>query len=253
MQTKDKWDIVHSTAEESQEGFEKIVFPRLYKQIVEYYHEKHRMFVEIGCGSAFLGEAMINKGWNLIGIDFSNVALTKVYDRISQTHYGKFTLVNGDLDSMHLPKDSSSIIYGGGVLEHLKNPQHIINESYKALVPGGILFNAVPFFNIGNALYRMQWGGIPNIPILKQLSEFIHLKLLKGKHMTFGYELQFTRKQLIKMYQKAGFKTIIVGRFDVYVQMNSIKNKWLKEKLIWLSENNPQFWAMIKVIGIKSY
>lgn len=251
MNTKEKWDIVHETAIESQEDFDDLLFPGLYRQLVEYYHKQEMLFVEIGCGSAFLGESMIRKGWGFIGIDFSTVALDKVKKRLTERKLDHFALLHGDLETVKLPPTSSSIIYGGGVLEHLKNPQHIINESYKALIPGGVLFNAVPFFNFGNAIYRMQWGGIPNIPILKQISEFIHIKLLGGKHMTFGYELQFTRKQLINMYRKAGFKKIIVGRFDVPVQMNAVKNKWLKEKLIWLSENNPQFWAMVKVIGIK--
>ena len=251
MNTKEKWDTVHATAVESQTDFDKLVFPGLYKQLVEYYHREPRLFVEIGCGSAFLGEAMMRTGWSFVGIDFSKIATDKVNKRLLDRYFARFGLINSDLETIRLPENASSIIFGGGVLEHLKNPQHIINESYKSLIDGGVLFNAVPFFNIGNALYRMQWGSIPNIPILKQLSEFIHIKLLKGKHMTFGYELQFTRRQLIKMYKKAGFKKIIVGRFDIPVQMNLIKNKWLKEKLIWLSENNPQFWAMIKVIGIK--
>lgn len=251
MQTKEKWDHIHETAEENQEDFNKLVFPDLYRQLMEYSPINKGNFLEIGCGSAFLGEEFMNKGWNFCGIDFSNTALMKTRQRFIDKKLFDSLILHGDLNTLIVYPSNAHIIYGGGVLEHLDNPQHCINICYKSLAQGGVLFNAVPFFNIGNALYRMQWGGIPNIPILKQISEFIHIKLLKGKHMIFGYELQFTRRQLIKMYKKAGFKTIITGRFDCYVQMNSIKNPWLKAKLIKLSETNPQFWAMIKVIGIK--
>ena len=85
----------------------------------------------------------------------------------------------------------------------------------RVLKKEGVSFNTAPYLNIGSLTYRQIWGNIPNFPILKQLAEFIHIKLLKGQHMIFGYEFSFLGSTLKKFHKKAGFEKIYVDKFKV--------------------------------------
>jgi len=233
-----------------------LVSDDILRQVLEYAKNTEtntKTYLEIGCGSGFLGQELARNGWLFIGIDFSLQALLSLKKRLDNHKIKNYLLIHGDIQSLPLRNDSVDLIYGGGVIEHFKNPQAVINHIFNSLTKDGVSFNAVPFLNIGNMAYRSFWGGIPNVPVLKQLAELVHLKILKGRHMVFGYELQFTATQLKRLHINAGFKpkNIILGRFDCYVQLNMVHNPYLKEFFRNLCKNNRQFWPMIKVIGIK--
>ena len=105
--------------------------------------------------------------------------------------------------------------------------------------------------NIGSLTYRQLWGNIPNFPIIKQLAEFIHIKLLGGKHMRFGYELSFLPITLVNIHKKAGFKKIEVKYFDTKLLFELIPFTAVRNLLIKLAQNSPLFWPMIKVVATK--
>lgn len=212
-----------------------------------------KVFVEIGCGLSPLGEGFINKGWFYIGVDFSKQALTILKRKLAKSK-GKFLLIHADVRSLPIRKKTVGMIVGLGVIEHFKNTQPIINLFYDCLSSGGLVFNCIPSLNIGNLFYRQIWGGIPNVFLLRNVFEFLHIKLLGGKHMIFGYELQFTRPQLIVMHLKAGFsqKNISIGRFDCgEAQLYFLKIEKLRRILRRLCIDCYQFWPMVEVIAKK--
>jgi predicted SAM-dependent methyltransferase len=155
---------------------------------------------------------------------------------------------------MPIMPDSVTLVGGFGVIEHLKDARPALRNIFRSLRKGGVSFNTVPYLNIGNVLYRsVLWGSIPNMPVLKQIVEFINIKLLKGKRMAFGYELQLSAGQLRAMHLASGFRkeNVSVKQFEVNVKMEFIKTKWLKSFCRYLSENCRQFWPMVKVVAVK--
>ena len=185
----------------------------------------------------------------IIGIDFCLSALKiakKLLDKKGITNY---LLIQGDILKMPLKNSSIDFIYGGGVIEHFKNTQSCINELFRVLKVNGVVMNSVPYLNIGS-IYRQIFGNIPNIIILKQIAEFIHIKLLNGKHMIFGYEMSFLATTLKKIYKKAGFNKISVNKFEFELAFDFVPNS-LKKPFVWLANNSRFFWPMIKVVSKK--
>jgi len=257
--SKQKWDQYYSD-EGLQDTYDTLyresILPLVLKQLHEYVPEHadtRRTFLEIGCGRATLGEEMVKRGWFFIGIDYSLNVLEAVRRRFEKEGIGDYLLIHGDITVLPVKTGTVDLIYGGGVIEHFKDTQTVVNHLFRILRPQGVSFNSVPFVNIGNILYRSRWGSIPNVPVLRQIAEFIHIRLLKGKHMRFGFELQFTAEQLKKIHREAGFipENIIVDRFDYYVALEYVKNKYLRAFFTRLIKTNRQFWQMVKVIGIK--
>lgn len=110
--------------------------------------------------------------------------------------------------------------------------------------------NAVPYLNIGSLTYRQFWGNIPDFPILKELAEFIHIKLLKGKHMLFGYEMSFLQSKIYRLHKKHGFNEVKFFRFETDVMLDFLP-KFLKPPLVWLAENCSWFWPMMMIVAKK--
>jgi len=255
----EKWESIYSQNDTdlmgTEEEYKNLFMKPILKQIWKCHPSlsKRKIFLEVGCGQGFLGEEMDKNGWFLIGIDFSLTGLKKLKSRLDQRKIKNYLLIRGNVENLPLKDNSIDFAYGAGVIGHLKNTQGTITEIYRVLKKKGISFNAVPYFNLGNLFYRSAWGSIPNFPVLKPLMEFIHLRLLRGRHLVFGYELQFTKSQLIKYHQNAGFsrKNISVGRFDCYIQLYQVKNEILKKWIRKLCQTSSWFWPMAKVIARK--
>ncbi len=253
-----KWDELYSNKKylaDLEKDYKIHFLGNILEQLIEYIPKTKNgeTFLEIGSGSAIVGEQFAKEGYFFIGIDFSISALRYLKSRLDKNGIKNYLLVRGDIQNMPIRNNVINAIYGGGVIEHFKNTQVVINHLYRILKKGGVSFNSVPVFNIGNLIYRSRWGGIPNVPILKQITEFIHVKLLKSRYMVFGYELQFTQEQLRQLHINAGFlpQKIHISRFRCEVQLNGIVNKKLRSFLIGLCDNNKNFWPGVKVVSFK--
>ncbi|MFC1700335.1 methyltransferase domain-containing protein [Patescibacteria group bacterium] len=253
-----KWEEVFQDEffqEKAGEEFKEVFLEDTLRQMLDTIPCNKGVYLEIGCGQGHLGEELASRGdWFFIGVDYSKTALLQLKKRLKKRNISNFLLVRADINELPVRSSTVDLVCGNGVIEHLEDTQRVVNHLHRVLKSGGISFNTVPVFNIGNLVYRSFWGGIPNIPILKQVAEFVHIKLLKGKHMVFGYELQFTYPQLFKMHVKAGFKkkNIKIERFECHIHVHKLKNfPRLRKFFIKLCKTNRNFWPMIKVIAQK--
>lgn len=252
----EKWEEVFQSEffqNESEKEFRKFFLKSAMEQVLETSSVEKGVYLEIGCGQGILGEELAKKGWFFIGVDYSKAVLRQLKIRLEKNGVKNYLLIRADIEDLPIKKDTVNLIFGGGVLEHIKKYDKVISHLYRVLVKGGVSVNTVPMLNIGNFFYRSLWGGIPNIPVIKQIAEFIHIKLLGGKHMVFGYELQFSESQLIKMHLKAGFtkNSVTVENYRVKVQLHHIKNAKIQKFFRRLCETNKNFWPMAKVIAKK--
>ncbi len=211
---------------------------------------KDIVFLEIGSGEFFLGNLIANRVKLVIGVDLCPTALKIAQEMFENAGITNYLLIQADILDMPLKDNVIDLIYGGGTIEHFKDTQTCIDELYRVLKPTGVSFNTVPYLNIGSLTYRQIWGNIPNFPILRELAELIHIKILGGKHMVFGYEFSFTIPHLRKLHEKAGFKKIEITKFDVHLKFEYIPH-WLRKPFIWLSSNVAAFWPMIKAVAVK--
>lgn len=208
------------------------------------------VYLEIGCGQFFIGNEIAHKSKLVIGIDFCPSALKIASKLLKEKGISNYLLIQGNILNLPIKSEKIDVIYGGGVIEHFIETQKCIDELYRVLNVGGLSFNTVPVLNIASLTYRQIWGNIPNVPIIRQIAEFIHIKLLGGKHLIFGYEMSFLKSSISKIHKKAGFKKVKVDKFEVKLEFAFIP-AFIRPPFIWLAKNSSLFWPMIKIVAIK--
>lgn len=210
--------------------------------------KKHRKFLEIGCGPSFLGTALGRQGFEVAGLDCCVEALKVARGEHARAKVPS-VLFGGDLHHIPLADNSVDFLYGGGVIEHFRDTTAAVRELHRVLKPGGVSFNTVPYFSISSLTYRQIWGNIPDVPVLRPIFEFVHMKLLGGKHMSYGYEKSFTARKLIRIHREAGFKHVTVRRFEVFLPLYFLPGP-LKALARRITRWRP-FWPMVAVVGTK--
>lgn len=197
---------------------------------------KKSIYLEIGCGPAFIGEYLMKKyDCYFVGVDFNYEMLLTLKKYFDKNGYKNYLLIHADISNMPLKENCVDYIYGGGVIEHLKDTGNVMKELYRVLKKDGISFNTVPAFNLW-WLTRF-WNNIPNLPIIKQIFELLHVSLLKGAVLNkyFGYELSYTLGNLKQIHKLIRFKDIKAGAFVFHPSEKKLKNLLLRKFYIRLS------------------
>lgn len=242
-----KKDIAHEL-----DLLDKKFFNPTWNQIRHYFFPKRgNLFLETGCGTFYFGRHLAKMGFTVVGIDISMQALKSAKLVLEREKLNNYLLVCGSILKMPFKNNSFNLLYGFGVVEHFKDTLLAIQESQRVLKKGGLSYNTVPYLNLGSLTYRQIWGNIPRFPLLEEIFTFIHTKLLKAKHMRFGYELSFTRSYLEKIHQKAGFNKVQTGQFRCQLDFDYLNNQNLKKFAVYLAAHFFLFWPMIYVAAKK--
>jgi ubiquinone/menaquinone biosynthesis C-methylase UbiE/uncharacterized protein YbaR (Trm112 family) len=236
------------------EGFRKTYLESNMRYIKENFKTlRNKKYLEIGCGPFFIGQELAQMGSFVVGIDYSMNALRLAKFYLEEEKIKNYLLVCGDISKMPFKENTFDLLYGGGVIEHFKDTVGVVKENFRVLKKGGIAFNTVPYLNLGSLTYRQLWGNIPNAPILKEIAEFVHIKLLKSRRMIYGYEYSFTKGQLRKIFKKSGFKSsnVDVDRLQVPLLFEYLKYDFLRSIARAVASGTDLFWPGLYVLAKK--
>lgn len=96
-------------------------------------------FLDIGCGIGTWAVAMkLRFGFSVTGIDINNQA-------IKESQKAGVKSIKTDIESSWpLPAKTFSVVTAIQVLEHVINPDHLLEEAHRVLLPDGILLITTP-------------------------------------------------------------------------------------------------------------
>jgi ubiquinone/menaquinone biosynthesis C-methylase UbiE len=210
---------------------------------IKYFEEscnfnEGSVILEIGCGPAYIGEYLMKKyGCFLVGVDFNYQILLILKKYFDERGYKKYLLIHGDINKMPIKNDTIDFIYGGGVIEHFPDTDHILTELFRVLKKDGVSLNTVPAFNLWWLL--KFYNNIPSLPMIRKFFEYIHIELLDNKILkkSYGYEISFTKGQLLNLYKNNGFSEISIKPFAFHPSSIKVKNKFLRD-LFYITQKN---------------
>lgn len=93
--------------------------------------------LDIGCGAGFLTNPLAVAGHDVTGVDASTEALD-VAARHDST--GKVRYATGDATALTLPDAAFDVVCAMDLLEHVTEPERVVEEATRVLRPGGLFF-----------------------------------------------------------------------------------------------------------------
>ena len=131
--------------------------------------------LEIGCGTAGVLSAFLEKGHKGFGVDLNNNSLDYARERLADYIVSKqLTLINDDIYSIDFETEFNikfDIVILKDVIEHVHDQEKLLRKIKTFLVPSGIIF-------IGFPPWQMPFGGHQQICQSKILSHLPYFHLL---------------------------------------------------------------------------
>ena len=132
-----------------------------------------KSFIDIGCATGLLVEHMQNLGWRSKGVELCAPAA-----EFGCRERG-IDIFSGTIEQTHYSDNSFDIVHCSHLIEHLNNPDLFLDEVYRILKPGGLLFCTTPNVSGFQAkLFRSKWRSaiadhmfLFSVKTLKQLLE----------------------------------------------------------------------------------
>jgi ubiquinone/menaquinone biosynthesis C-methylase UbiE len=127
-QVAQKWDDMRQTF------FSEAVREKAY-QVAELVAGK--IAVDVGAGTGFMTEGLLNKGLKVIAIDQSEAMLTEM--RAKFTDSGRLEYRCGESEALPVKDNSVDYTFANMYLHHVPSPVKSIREMTRMLKPGGKL------------------------------------------------------------------------------------------------------------------
>jgi 2-polyprenyl-3-methyl-5-hydroxy-6-metoxy-1,4-benzoquinol methylase len=155
-------------------------------KVLRFTKLKNGKVLDIGCATGDRLEVFRRKGLDTYGVEISSSA------KYARGHFG-LNVKQGNLFEANYPDSFFDIITLHNVLEHMHNPQKIIEEVHRILKEDGTVVIQVPNIDcIQFKLFKKRWAAfdVPrdlyyfNYNIISHLLENQGLKIIKTDHFT---------------------------------------------------------------------
>lgn len=154
---------------------------------------------DIGCGTGY-GTFILSKKGHAVGVEFSEEAV-----RYAKRRYSSCEFIQGDAGALPLTSESFDAVTAFEIIEHLHEPEALLDECHRILRKGGTLFLSSPNpAHIGNLL-RKAFFRTP-IPAKVDRNNQYHIREFPYDEListisAHGYELEWSMGQTLPIDQ----------------------------------------------------
>jgi 2-polyprenyl-6-hydroxyphenyl methylase/3-demethylubiquinone-9 3-methyltransferase len=167
--------------------------------------------LDIGCGGGFLSNDLAARGYRVTGLDASAGSL-RMAEAVDQTKKVEYVL--GSAFQLPFGDASFDVCACMDVLEHVRNPQLVVQEAVRVLKPGGLfLFHTFNRHWLAKivVIYGMNWF-FKNVPkSLHLYSFFIKPRELKNFIEDSGAHVEEWRGLRPRLSWRAAYQILRTG------------------------------------------
>ncbi len=150
--------------------------------------EGNERVIDFGCATGYFAELLNKKGCSVVGVEINPTAAKE-----AEKHCQK--VIVADLDFVSLTEildkeEKFDVAVFGDVLEHLRNPWKILQETKKILSSQGYIVASIP--NIAHGSIRLA--------LLQGKFEYTEIGILDDTHLRF-----FTRETVEDLFERSGY------------------------------------------------
>ncbi|HYX18593.1 MAG TPA: glycosyltransferase [Nostoc sp.] len=159
--------------------------------------------VDFGCATGYFAQLLNKKGCIVTGVEINPDAA-----KVAEQYCKEVIVVDLDFVSVTeiLPSQEFDVAVFGDVLEHLRNPWKILEETKQILKKDGYVVASIP--NIAHGAIRLS--------LLQGRFEYTELGILDNTHLRF-----FTRKTVEELFERSGYLVSIPDRTKLEIFSDS--------------------------------
>ena len=173
----------------------------------------NKRFLDIGCGEGWALNNYKEKGWEVVGLDYSDFGCKKFNSSCQEN------LIVGNIYSnlkkLIVEKKQYSVVWIDNVLEHVTDPEFLVNEIKDVIEPGGILVIEVP----------NDFSFIQKYAIDKKLvdNEFW---VVTPDHLSY-----FNKEGLSNLLSSSGYQTIdFIADYPIDINLLNPNTNYVKDR-----------------------
>lgn len=174
---------------------------------------KSNKFLDVGCGEGWALQYFKEKGWGVLGLDFSSFGCEKFNPKCCEC------IITGNvyenLDKLIKVGQKFDVVWVDNVLEHVTDPEFLVSNIKKIVSPSGILVIEVPNdFSIIQE-YALKKGYVDN-----------PFWVVTPDHLSY-----FNKEGLENLLHSFGWKSInILGDYPIDWGLLNINTNYIKDK-----------------------
>ena len=172
------------------------------KKMLSLIGENKRV-VDFGCASGYFAQLLTKRGCIVTGVELNPEAA-----KIAETACKEVVVADLDFVSVKdiLPTEEFDVAIFGDVLEHLRNPWKVLQETKQILKKNGYVVASIP--NIAHGAIRLA--------LLQGKFEYMDLGILDNTHLRF-----FTKKTVQELFDKSGYIVNAIDRTTLNIFSDS--------------------------------
>lgn len=156
---------------------------------------KGSKLLDIGCGSGEIGKHYSDLGFQVVGVDFSDVAIDL------SKKLGLNAMVMDVDKGLEFDDNSFDIILAGDVMEHVFDPIYVISEINRVLKPNGSFYATIPHDVHWKVRIKTLFGYSFQEGVYKKSGQFKHHTFFSENLMRYMYEnANFDISKLLYLY-----------------------------------------------------
>jgi SAM-dependent methyltransferase len=209
------------------------VFPYIQK-----YIPKTSYILESGCGSGRYVRYLQDRGWNIVGLEWSQETVQIINDV-----WPDLKIYQGDVANSLFEDETFDAVISLGVIEHFpEGPDLPLHDIYRILKPGGVALITVPCLNTIRKIKRaIWWNEMIEIPrmVYRTYIKKTPISLNRfNRHYKYSvspaygfYEYHMTHPEFASEIENTGFEVLEhfdFGQIDgIYHELN-LFNSFIK-------------------------
>ncbi|MEI2582266.1 methyltransferase domain-containing protein [Scytonema sp. PRP1] len=155
---------------------------------------ENKLVIDFGCATGYLAQLLTKKGCRVTGVEVNSKA-----GKIAEQYCEQVIVADLDFVSLCdiLPEQAFDVAVFGDVLEHLRDPWRVLEQTRRLLKPEGYVVASIP--NIAHGAIRLAF--------LQGQFEYAEVGILDNTHLRF-----FTSKTVEELFEQAGYIIDVVER-----------------------------------------
>ncbi|BDA72847.1 hypothetical protein CAL7716_070130 [Calothrix sp. PCC 7716] len=167
---------------------------------------KNKSVVDFGCATGYLAQLLKHNGCVVTGVDYNQEAAQE-----AEKHCQEVIIADLDFTSITeiFPNQKFDVAVFGDVLEHLRNPWKVLEDTKSILQSGGYVVASIP--NIAHGAIRLA--------LLQGKFEYTQFGILDNTHLRF-----FTKKTIQELFETTGYlvKGIDRTKLDIFTDVHLV-------------------------------